>query len=99
MKVYLVALIRILVCLSVLVVASCAPKKNSPAPDADSLRGVWVQWKSVLTADDIDEVIRRTDKGGFKEIFVGVFGNGTTIFPSKFAPQTEDVEPGFDPLA
>jgi len=77
--------------------SSCVPLK-SDIPEVQ-LRGVWVQGKSVLTKDAIDTVIQRAQAGGFKQIFVGVFGSGTTLYPSQFTQQNDDVEAGFDPLA
>ncbi|HSL45265.1 MAG TPA: family 10 glycosylhydrolase [Anaerolineales bacterium] len=94
----MIVLRRILfISLVFVLLASCAPKKNLPA--STPLRGAWVQGKSVLTKEEIDSVIRKAEQGGFKEIFVGVFGEGRTLYPSAVAEQKIGVEPGFDPLA
>ncbi len=82
---------------AILLLASCAPQGQIPR--SISLRGAWVQAQSVLTEEDIEAIVEKAERGGFKQIFVGVFENGTTIYPSAVATQDGEVEIGFDPLA
>src|SRR5512135_1024955 len=79
----------------------CSPIHANPTnlPNVMELRGIWVQAKSITTAAQIDEVLRRVEAGHFNAIFVNVFFNGQTMYQSNFAPISGKVEPGFDPLA
>ena len=82
--------------LAILLLANCQTfEELSPGIQ---LRGVWVQAESVLTEEAADAVIQKAEQGGFKQIFVGVFETGTTIYPSAVAQQDDDVLPGLDPL-
>ncbi|MBI5298444.1 MAG: family 10 glycosylhydrolase [Chloroflexi bacterium] len=85
--------------MTIALLAGCAPQKINLELEPESMRGVWVQRKSVTTREDIDEVIRRVELGRFKQIFVGVFTGGMVLYPSEVAVQRYDVEAGFDPLA
>lgn len=83
--------------LAILLLANCQTFENlSPSV---SLRGVWVQTRSVITEEDVDTVVQKAEQGGFEQIFVSVFETGTTIYPSAVAQQNDDVLPGLDPLA
>ena len=83
--------------LAILLLANCQTFENlSPSV---SLRGIWVQARSVITEEDVDTVVQKAEQGGFEQIFVSVFGTGTTIYPSAVAEQDDDVLPGLDPLA
>ena len=63
------------------------------------LRGVWVQAKSIMTREGIDEVLRQVETGKFNTIFAGVFIDGQTLYQSKIAPKHIEVGVDFDPLA
>ncbi len=79
----------------------CSPiRANSAIPiNGTELRGIWVQAKSITTAAQIDEVLRRAEAGHFNAIFVNVFFDGQTMYQSNLAPISGKVKPGFDPLA
>ncbi len=76
---------------------------DGPKPPASTrpmeLRGTWVQGRSILTKDQVDEVISRATAGHFNAIFVSVFDGGRTVYPSNLTSQRDKVESGFDPLA
>lgn len=63
------------------------------------MRGVWVQDRSVTTAENIDKVLERVRAGGFNAVFVNVFSDGETLYPSSLTRQAVKVEQGFDPLS
>ncbi len=85
--------------MAIALLAGCAPQQINLDLEPESMRGVWVQRKSVTTREDIDEVIRRVELGRFEQIFVGVFTGGMVLYPSEVAVQRYEVEAGFDPLA
>ena len=80
-----------------MLLSGCVPVR--PEYKQLELRGVWVQGGAVKTREGSDRVIQRAQEGGFKQIFIGVFGNGTAIYPSQVTLQKDKIEPDFDPLA
>lgn len=84
---------------SLIGLSSCAPQRGGAVEARASWHGIWVQAKSLTSATKIDEMLARTEKGGFNAIFVNVFLQGRTIYPSALVEQYPKIENGFDPLA
>lgn len=75
---------------------------SSPAiiqPGQQAMRAVWVTPWSITRPEDVDRVLQRVVAGGFNTIFVCIFYEGQTLYPSALANSHEIVETGFDPLA
>lgn len=90
--------------LLLLVLGSRAGPGGPPWPPAvalapSELRGAWVQERSLRDRERIDRILARAEEGGFNAIFVCVFSEGRTLFPSAFAATSERLPPGFNPLA
>ena len=68
--------------------------RNTPA-----LRAVWVQSRSIATADDVDLVLARVERGHFNAIFVEVFVYGYAYYESDILKKHPDLASGYKPLA
>jgi uncharacterized lipoprotein YddW (UPF0748 family) len=80
-------------------IVSCAPQVGEIAQAKTSWHGIWVQARSLVSPEAIDEMLSRVEKGGFNAIFINVFLQGQTVYPSRLVRQYAKIQKGFDPLA
>src|SRR5512146_1825333 len=94
-------LILALLLLLQMAAAACLPLPNSTSRTArlQSWRAAWVGAKTITTAQQIDDVLNRAQKGGLNRLVVNVFYNGEALFNTSLAPKYDKVAADFDPLA
>lgn len=63
------------------------------------LRGVWVQSRSIATAETLLQTINRVETGRFNAIFVEVMVGDGAFYNSRLVKKHETVAASFDPLA
>ncbi|MBN2287989.1 MAG: family 10 glycosylhydrolase [Candidatus Glassbacteria bacterium] len=79
------------------------PAGSLPAAAARQGRALWVVRHTLLSRESIDNLVERSARAGFDNLFVQVCGRGDAFFPSKVFPRAESYarcpDPAFDPLA
>jgi uncharacterized lipoprotein YddW (UPF0748 family) len=70
-----------------------------PQRDIDEIRGVWVQAESINTQENIDEMLRQAEAGGFNAVFVDVFLHGQAMYDSELVEKYDIVSEDFNPLS
>ena len=66
-----------------------------------SVRAIWVTRWDYKTPHDIATVMENSARAGFNTVLIQVRGDGTTMYPSKLEPWSQEFDsrdPGFDPL-
>jgi len=75
----------------------CSPGNNPRK--APGLRAVWVQAGSIMTPEQVDEMLARIEAGNFNAVFAEVFVYGYAYYESAVLEKHPDLAPGYDPLA
>ena len=63
------------------------------------IRGVWVQARSIITPERVDETLDRVEAGHFNVMFVNIFAYDHPYYESAWIEKHPDVPPDYDPLA